>query len=117
MPLKNEKARAFILRYQNKADEMQRCVTSDDKLEFYDNFLMDCKEASQALKEDLNYESVRRLLRTYFVCFSVFQFDSNAIFQSSIHLFIHSFIELFIHSFLYLNIHWFIYSFIHSFIH
>ena len=61
VPVKNEKARAFILRYLNKADEIQRCVSADEKLEFYDNFLMDCKEASQALKEDLNYETVKNL--------------------------------------------------------
>ena len=59
MPVKTEKARIFIVRNQNKEQEIQRCVTSDDKLEFYDNFLMDCKEALQAVKEDLNYEMVR----------------------------------------------------------
>ena len=58
VPVKTEKARAFILRSQTKEDEITRCVTSDEKLEFYDNFLMDCKEASQAVKEDLNYEAV-----------------------------------------------------------
>ena len=64
MPVKTEKARIFILRNQNKDQEIQRCITSDDKLEFYDNFLMDCKEALQAVKEDLNYEMVREQCTT-----------------------------------------------------
>lgn len=56
VPVRNEKARMFILRMQSKKEELQRSVDADDKMEAYDNFLMECKEAVQSLKEDLNAE-------------------------------------------------------------
>ncbi len=59
MPVRNEKARVFILRMQSKDQELQRTDGAEDKMEIYDNLLMECKEAVQSLKEDLNAEMVR----------------------------------------------------------
>lgn len=64
----------FILRMQSKKEELQRSVDADDKMEAYDNFLMECKEAVQSLKEDLNAEMVRSyvmrclLSRSHYIC-------------------------------------------------
>ncbi len=59
--MRNEKARLFILRMQNKDEELQRNEGFDEKFEAFDNFLMECKEALQSLKEDLNAEIVSNL--------------------------------------------------------
>lgn len=59
--MRNEKARLFILRMQNKDEELQRNEGFDEKFEAFDNFLMECKEALQSLKEDLNAEMVSKL--------------------------------------------------------
>eukprot|EP00794_Sanderia_malayensis_P008838 gene8838-9784_t len=56
VPVRNEKARVFILRMQSKDEELQRADGSEEKIEAYDDFLMECKEAVQSLKEDLNAE-------------------------------------------------------------
>lgn len=53
VPVKNEKVRSFILHAQQSARELERADTLDSKLTLYDNLLMECKDALQAIKDEL----------------------------------------------------------------
>ncbi|XP_065660087.1 signal recognition particle subunit SRP68 [Hydra vulgaris] len=56
VPLHNEKARVFILHLQEKESEMARQSTFEGKMELFDNLLMECKDALQAIKEEIGNE-------------------------------------------------------------
>ncbi|RMX59028.1 hypothetical protein pdam_00022032 [Pocillopora damicornis] len=53
VPVKNEKVRSFILHSQQCARELERASTLDSKLTLYDSLLMECKDALQAIKDEL----------------------------------------------------------------
>ena len=54
----NEKARVFILHLQEKDSEMDRQSTFEGKMELFDSLLMECKDALQAIKEEVGNEMV-----------------------------------------------------------
>lgn len=56
VPLRNEKARVFILRMQNKDEEVQREESFEKKMEVFDNLLMESKDALQGVKEEITAE-------------------------------------------------------------
>ena len=58
VPVKNEKVRSFILHAQQSARELDRAETLDSKLTLYDNLLMECKDALQAIKDELKGDTV-----------------------------------------------------------
>lgn len=58
VPVKNEKVRSFILHAQQSARELERADTVDSKLTLYDNLLMECKDALQAIKDELKGDTV-----------------------------------------------------------
>ena len=58
VPVKNEKVRSFILHAQQSARELERANTLDSKLTLYDNLLMECKDALQAIKDELKGDTV-----------------------------------------------------------
>ena len=58
IPVKNEKARSFILHSQQSTRELDRAETLDSKLSLYDNLLMECKDALQAVKDELKGDTV-----------------------------------------------------------
>ena len=58
VPVKNEKVRSFILHAQQSARELERADTLDSKLTLYDNLLMECKDALQAIKDELKGDTV-----------------------------------------------------------
>lgn len=58
VPVKNEKVRSFILHAQQSARELDRADTLDSKLTLYDNLLMECKDALQAIKDELKGDTV-----------------------------------------------------------
>ena len=58
IPVKNEKARIFILRLQDKEQELERNDDFEGKMSVYDNLLMECKEALQSAKEEITSELV-----------------------------------------------------------
>jgi len=54
MAVKQKKARNFLLREQEFATELEQASSStDEKIAVLESFLMDCKDAIQALREDL----------------------------------------------------------------
>ena len=57
-PVKNEKVRSFILHAQQSARELERADTLDSKLTLYDSLLMECKDALQAIKDELKGDTV-----------------------------------------------------------
>lgn len=58
MPLRNEKARVFILRVQDKSAELERQESFEKRMEVFDNLLMECKDALQGIKEEIGMEMV-----------------------------------------------------------
>lgn len=58
VPVKNEKVRSFILHSQQCARELERASTLDSKLTLYDSLLMECKDALQAIKDELKGDTV-----------------------------------------------------------
>lgn len=58
VPVKNEKVRSFILHSQQSARELDRADTLDSKLSLYDSLLMECKDALQAVKDELKGDTV-----------------------------------------------------------
>jgi len=56
VPIRNEKARVFILHIQDKESELERRRTFEEKMELFDNLLMDCKETLTCMKEEINAE-------------------------------------------------------------
>lgn len=58
VPVKNEKVRSFILHAQQSARELDRAETLDSKLTLYDDLLMECKDALQAVKDELKGDTV-----------------------------------------------------------
>lgn len=58
VPVKNEKVRSFILHAQQSARELDRAETLDSKLTLYDDLLMECKDALQAIKDELKVDTV-----------------------------------------------------------
>ncbi|KAM7429566.1 signal recognition particle subunit srp68 [Porites harrisoni] len=64
VPVKNEKVRSFILHAQQSARELDRAETLDSKLTLYDDLLMECKDALQAIKDELKVDTVSGKLRS-----------------------------------------------------
>ena len=58
VPLRNEKARVFILRIQDKNNEIERQESFEKKMEVFDNLLMESKDALQEVKEEISSEMV-----------------------------------------------------------
>ena len=58
VPVKNEKVRSFILHAQQSTRELDRAETMDSKLTLYDSLLMECKDALQAIKDELKGDTV-----------------------------------------------------------
>ena len=58
VPLRNEKARVFILRVQDKNSEIERQESFEKKMEVFDNLLMESKDALQEVKEEISSEMV-----------------------------------------------------------
>jgi len=58
IPIRNEKARVFILRIQDKASELERQETFEKKMEVFDNLLMESKDAIQVIKDEISSEMV-----------------------------------------------------------
>ena len=58
VPLRNEKARVFILRIQDKNSEIERQESFEKKMEVFDNLLMESKDALQEVKEEISSEMV-----------------------------------------------------------
>jgi len=56
VPLRNEKARVFILRVQDKNNEIERQESFEKKMEVFDNLLMESKDALQEVKEEISSE-------------------------------------------------------------
>ena len=58
VPVKIEKVRAFILRAQQSAREMVHADSLESKMALYENLLMECKDATQAIKDELKSDTV-----------------------------------------------------------
>lgn len=56
VPVRNEKARVFILRIQDKDSELERRGTFEEKMDVFDNMLMDCKDTLQVVNTEINAE-------------------------------------------------------------
>jgi len=56
VPVRNEKARVFILRIQDKESELERRATFEEKMDVFDNMLMDCKDTLQVVNTEINAE-------------------------------------------------------------
>jgi len=56
VPIRNEKARVFILRIQDKNSEMERQETFEKRMEVFDNLLMESKDALQGIKDEIGLE-------------------------------------------------------------
>ena len=53
VPIRNEKARVFILRMQDKETEVGRHSAYEGKMDVYDNLLMDCKDTLQVVNTEI----------------------------------------------------------------
>ena len=53
MAVKQEKVRVFLLAYQESGQELNQARDSDAKLAVYEDLLLQCKDALQALRDDL----------------------------------------------------------------
>ena len=58
VPVKNEKVRALILHSQQMAGELDQADGLDSKMTLYENLLMECKDALQAIKDELKGDTV-----------------------------------------------------------
>lgn len=58
VPIRNEKARVFILRIKDQNDEIARQESFEKKMEVFDNLLMESKDALQEIKEEISSEMV-----------------------------------------------------------
>ncbi|XP_057311707.1 signal recognition particle subunit SRP68-like [Hydractinia symbiolongicarpus] len=56
VPIRNEKARVFILRYEDKDSELNRQSTFEEKMEVFDNLMMGSKDALQGIKDEISAE-------------------------------------------------------------
>jgi len=56
VPVRNEKARVFIMQIQDKEGELERRNTFEEKMEVFDNMLMDCKDTLQVVNTEINTE-------------------------------------------------------------
>lgn len=52
----------FILRHQDKDTELGRQIKFEDKMQVFDNILMECKDVLQILKDELGSEMVCHLI-------------------------------------------------------
>ena len=64
VPVKNEKVRSFILHAQQSARELDRANSLESKLTLYDNLLMECKDALQAIKDEFKADAVSIIVPT-----------------------------------------------------
>merc|ERR1719342_1817731 len=53
MAVKHEKVRLFLLSYQESDQELAKTDETDAKIEIYESLLLDCKDALQALRDEL----------------------------------------------------------------
>lgn len=53
MAVKHEKVRLFLLSYQESGQELARAQSNEAKVSVYESLLLDCKDAVQALRDDL----------------------------------------------------------------
>lgn len=58
IPVKNEKVRAFILHAQHIARELDSAEDIEGKMSMYEDLLMECKDALQAVKDELKGDTV-----------------------------------------------------------
>lgn len=56
IPIKTEKARIVIQRVQSRKEELMRESGEEEKLEVYDNMLMECRDVLLTLKEEITAE-------------------------------------------------------------
>lgn len=56
VPVCNEKARVFILQIQDKESELERRTTFEEKMDVFDNMLMECKDTLQVVNAEINAE-------------------------------------------------------------
>ena len=82
VPVKNEKVRSFILHSQQCARELERADTLDSKLTLYDSLLMECKDALQAIKDELKGDTVS--YNCFFFCISFIFYNINQSFETSL---------------------------------
>ena len=61
VPIRNEKVRVFILRHQDKDTELERQIKFEDKMQIFDNIMMECKDVLQIVKDELGSEMVSHL--------------------------------------------------------
>ena len=53
VPVRHEKIRVFLLAFQGLENSLTKAADSDGQVSVYDTILLDCKEAVQSLKEEL----------------------------------------------------------------
>ncbi|EDO32726.1 predicted protein, partial [Nematostella vectensis] len=65
IPVRNEKVRGFILHAQQMARELDRAEDLDGRMELYEDLLLECKDALQAIKDDLKGDLVSEELKVH----------------------------------------------------
>lgn len=61
VPVKDEKVRALILHAQQMTSELDQAEGMDSKMTLYENLLMECKDALQAIRDELKGDTVSSL--------------------------------------------------------
>lgn len=59
IPVKHEKVRVFLLNVQESEEEVQRATDSASKISVYESLLMECKDVSQLLRDELHADPAR----------------------------------------------------------
>ena len=62
--------RVFILRNQDRDAELERQTKFENKMEVFDNIMMECKDVLQIVKDELGAELVYCYFYFLVVCFS-----------------------------------------------
>nr|CAG4648606.1 EOG090X04NF [Polyphemus pediculus] len=63
VPVRLEKVRVFLLAFQGIETSLSKATDSDGQLSVYETILLDCKEAVQSLREDLQASSTASKLK------------------------------------------------------
>ena len=81
VPIRNEKARVFILRYEDRDSELERQATFEERMGVFDNLMMECKDALQEIKDEIATEMVSLKITSFKMLASKFiQFKHACVF-------------------------------------
>lgn len=57
VPVRNESVRVFLVHVQDSRHELERATTYEERMQVFDDLLLDCQQAMQSLSDDIKADT------------------------------------------------------------